>query len=103
MTILKNNLLHFLCTEILENGYYDIKLEFDYEMTDLASFDTHLSLFKSEIQLSSYVEGSSMEKYNGTDSTDITIVRMEDLGCKTWCKSKFKSTNWSIKILIQIC
>ena len=83
----------------MDNEQYDFELEFDYEMTDLASFDTHLSLFQSEIQLSSYVEGSSMEKYNGTDSTDITIVRMEDLGCETWCKSKFKSTNWSINIL----
>ena len=99
MTILKNNLLHFLCTEIMDNEQYDIKLEFDYELTDLASFDTHLSLFKSEIQLSSYVEGSSMEKYNGTDSTDITIVRMEDQGFETWCKSKFKLANWSINIL----
>ena len=99
MTILKNNLLHFLCTEIMDNEQYDIKLEFDYELTDLASFDTHLSLFQSEIQLSSDVEGSSMEKYNGTDSTDITIVRMEDQGFETWCKSKFKSTNWSINIL----
>ena len=83
MTILKNNLLHFLCTEIMDNEQYDIKLEFDYELTDLASFDTHLSLFQSEIQLSSDVEGSNMEKYNGTDSTDITIVRMEDQGFET--------------------
>ena len=67
----------------MDNEQYDIELEFDYEMTDLASFDTHLSLFQSEIQLSSYVEGSSMEKYNGIDSTDITIVRMEDQGFET--------------------
>ena len=63
-----------MCTEIKDNEQYDFELEFDYEMTDLASFDTHLSLFQSEIQLSSYVEASSMEKYNGIDSTDITIV-----------------------------